>query len=659
MPNNPYQTDGDLGFVGVSSRENPVNIAAGFVQYAQNMRMDRGEAKVRAGCLDLTTPDLVVGGKKFLTSCLYTSSTGEQSIVLISETGLYTYNTSTKLISSARPYPSQVIGGTTYVRSISESDPVDAFQAENKVYILRGYSRNDVKSNTTSGTPHAVDYIGGPTDIATLTFAAPHGYSVGDEIIVNVPSHADLSGTFFITSVPTSTTLTYSVNTGGGNKTHTTFDCIKAKAPLVFDGDSTVTVVPQAVVAAGSIPEQYPYLTTSAVDIVKACMPPADFGMYFQGRIVLCVSRDEIAASNYYEPNIFDVSLDQFKINVGDNDYIVGFVPFQEDKFLIFKRNSIYYGYIPPPAITNTTIDRGIDNTSFVQTLTNQFGCIARRSITFAGQQVFFLSDRGVYLLNNTLDLKLVGDQKPLSDLISDIIENINTQYAQNACGLFFNNRYYLSIPLIDSVVAPTTNNATLVYSLLNQAWESVDKYPQNSSVGSYAPRVLLQAVYNNRNQMFAVSLRKLHLSEQGDVDILNNGTGTPVLGLALLGDTAGADSAVFVTGVIQSPIPAILTSRRYSFKTFDQKRFSGLQTDMLLDANTSMDISAIATNPDNAISLINFTSTTAEDKNVRAKVSRRAYALDIKFTINAGRPTIRGLTIDAITPGRNLVSTE
>jgi hypothetical protein len=658
MPNNPYQTEGDLGFVGISSRENPVNVQPGFVQYAQNMRMDRGEAKVRAGCLDLTTPELVSGGKKFLTSCLYTNATGEQFIVLVSETGLYTYNTTTKVFSSVRNYPSQVIGGTTYVRSISESDPVDAFQAENKVYILRGYSRNEVKTNTTGGGTHAVDY-NHTTDTVTLTFAAAHGYSVGDEIIVSIPTHPDLSGTFLVTASTvggSASKLTYFVDVGGADKTHNTFSCIKAKAPLVFDGSSTVSVVPQAVDNAGA-DDQYPYIYSPPQ--TDACMPPADFGMYFQGRIVLCVSRDEIAASNYYEPNVFDVSLDQFKINLGDNDYIVGFVPFQEDKFLIFKRNSIYYAYIPPPAITNTTIDRGIDNSSFVQTLTNQFGCIARRSITFAGQQVFFLSDRGVYLLNNTLDLKLVGDQKPLSDLISDIIEDINTQYAQNACGLFFNNRYYLSIPLVDSVVAPTTNNATLVYSLLNQAWESVDKYPQDSVVGSYAPRVLLQAVYNNRNQMFAVSLRKLHLSEQGDIDILNNGSGTPVLGVMRLGDTSGADSAVFVTGVIQTPIPAILTSRRYSFKTFDQKRFSGLQTDMLLDDNTNIDISAIAINPDTAISLINFTSTTVADKNVRAKVSRRAYALDIKFTINSGRPTIRGLTIDAVTPGRNLVSTE
>jgi hypothetical protein len=645
MPNNPYQTEGDLGFVGISSRENPVNVAAGFVQYAQNMRMDRGEARVRAGCLDLTTPELVTGGKKFLTSCLYTSITGEQSIVLVSETALYTYNTTTKTISSARPYPSQVIGATTFFRSISESDPVDAFQAENKVYILRGYSRNDVFTGTSASRTG--------TTVTLSSFPSNHGYAIGDEIIVNVPTHSNISGTYFVETVPSTTSITYTTTTSG-TVNHNTFDCVKAKAPLVFDGASTVTVVPQAVDGAGTA-DQYPYLANET----DACMPPADFGMYFQGRIVLCVSRDEIAASNYYEPNVFDVSLDQFKINVGDNDYIVGFVPFQEDKFLIFKRNSIYYGYIPPPAITNTTIDRGIDNSSFVQTLTNQFGCIARRSITFAGQQVFFLSDRGVYLLNNTLDLKLVGDQKPLSDLISDIIEDINTQYAQNACGLFFNNRYYLSIPLIDSDVPPTTNNATLVYSLLNQAWESVDKYPQNATFGSYAPRVLLQAVYNNRNQMFAVSLRKFHLSEQGEVDLLNNGTGTPVLGTALLGDTAGADSAVFVTGAIQSAIPAILTSRRYSFKTFDQKRFSGLQTDMLLDANTNIDISSIATNPDSTVNLINFTSSAVEDKNIRTKISRRSYAIDVKFTINSGRPTIRGLTLDAVIPGRNLVSTE
>ena len=125
------------------------------------------------------------------------------------------------------------------------------------------------------------------------------------------------------------------------------------------------------------------------------------------------------------------------------------------------------------------------------------------------------------------------------------------------------------------------------------------------------------------------------------------------------LGDTSGADTAVFSTGVIESAIQGLLTSRRYSFKTFDQKRFSGLQTDLLLDANTNIDIAAFSINPDSAISLINFTSTSVVDKNIRTKISRRGYALDIRFTVNSGRPTIRGFTLDAVVPGRNLVSTE
>ncbi|RPI07239.1 MAG: hypothetical protein EHM64_00125, partial [Ignavibacteriae bacterium] len=200
MPNNPYQTEGDLGFVGISSRENPVNIPAGFVQYAQNMRMDRGEAKVRPGCLDLTTTDIVASNKKFLTGCLYTTPSGVQYIVLVSETGLYTYSPATMLFSSAYNYPTQTIGGTSYVRGITESDPVDAFQAENKIYILRGYSRNEVF--TITGSP-AVSRTG---STVTLNFGATnHGYAIGDEIIVYVPTHPDLSGSYFVETVPSST----------------------------------------------------------------------------------------------------------------------------------------------------------------------------------------------------------------------------------------------------------------------------------------------------------------------------------------------------------------------------------------------------------------------------------------------------------------------
>lgn len=632
MPNTPYQTDGDSGFIGMASRDNPVNIQPGFVQYAQNMRMDRGNAAVRSGCRDLTLPGMVTSQVDFRTSCTFLDTSGTEYIILVAADGLYTYNTSTGNTSSKYDFPTRTISGTTYKADIDAGDPCDVFQAADKIYILRGYARNT--EYVITGSP-AVSRTG---STVTLNFGGTnHGYSVGDEIIVYVPGHQDLSGAYFVESVPSATSLTY-VTTTSGNKTHTTFTCTKAKAPLVWNG-STVSIVEQATAT------QYPYLQGG--DAV--CMPPADFGMYFQGRIVLCVSRDEIAASNYYEPNVFDVTLDQFKINTGANDYIVGFTPFQEDKFLIFQRNSIYYAYLPPPAIA-ASIDRGINADSFIQTLTAQFGCSARRSIQLAGQQVFFLSDRGIYQLSHTLDLKLIGDQRPLSEPISDIINRINATASNGSCGLFWNNRYYLAVPLDSS----TANNAILVYSLLNQAWESVDTYPIQMH-----PKNLVQALFQNSKRMFAVCLNNYFLLEQEDIDFVNDGTGTPILGTAQLGSTTPGVSAVFTEGSANIPMDGQLLTRRFNFKTFDEKRFSGLQSDFVLSAGDDVTVSAVVTNPDSTTQLIRFASQANEDKTLRTRIAKRGYAVDLLFQSNAGRPVLRSYALDATISGRNLVTAE
>jgi hypothetical protein len=639
MPNTPYQTDGDSGFVGMASRDNPVNIQPGFVQFAKNIRMDRGNAAVRSGCKDLTLPSLITGSVNFRVSCDFLATDGTEYIILIANDGLYTYNTSTGNTSTKFAFPSRTISGTTYVRDIDASDPCDAFQAADKVYILRGYSRNSV-FDISSGA-NTISRLG--TTVTLNFYTTNPGYSVGDEIIVYCPGHQDMSGSYFVESATfdgTNYKVTYTT-VASGNKSHTTFTCVEAKAALVWNG-STVSVVDQATAT------QYPYLEGGD----DVCMPPADFGMYFQGRIVLCVSRDEIAASNYYEPNIFDVTLDQFRINTGANDYIVGFEAFQEDKFLIFQRNSIYYAFLPPPAIA-ASIDRGISADSFIQTLTNQFGCSARRSIQLAGQQVFFLSDRGVYQLSHTLDLKLIGDQRPLSEPISDLINRINANTVSGSCGLFWNNRYYLAVPMDGS----TGNNAILVYSLLNQAWESMDTYPVQMQ-----PKNMLQALNQNSKRMYAIAGSRYFLLEETSADQVNDGTGTPVLGVAQLGSNDPLNpsiSAVFTQGSLNIPMDGQILSRRYNFKTFDEKRFSGLQSDFVLNQGDDVTVSVVISNPDSTSQLIRFTSQADEDKTLRTRIARRGYAADILFQSNAGRPVLRSYAIDATVAGRNLVSAE
>jgi hypothetical protein len=186
----PYQTDGDSGFIGMNSRDNPLNLPAGVVQYAQNLRMDRGNAAVREGAFDLTTASLLNANETILTSCTFLDTSGVEYIILVCSTGLYSYNTSTGNLSSKYNFPSTTISSTTYYRDIDATDPVDCFQAENKVYILRGYSRSTAVS-VSSSSPHAVDRTG---NLVTATFAAAHGYSTGDEMIIYVPAHPNLSG---------------------------------------------------------------------------------------------------------------------------------------------------------------------------------------------------------------------------------------------------------------------------------------------------------------------------------------------------------------------------------------------------------------------------------------------------------------------------------
>jgi hypothetical protein len=158
---------------------------------------------------------------------------------------------------------------------------------------------------------------------------------------------------------------------------------------------------------------------------------------------------------------------------------------------------------------------------------------------------------------------------------------------------------------------------------------------------------------------MFAVSGTNWFLLEEADQDTINDGTGTPIIGTCQLGSTSGSTTAVFAEGAIKHPIEGQILSRRYNFKTFDEKRFSGLQTDFVLNEGDDVTISVVITNPDATVDLLRFASQTDEDKTIRTRIGRRGYAADILFQSNAGRPVLRSYSLDATISGRNLVSSE
>jgi hypothetical protein len=615
---NDYLVEAENGFVGMQSRTNPLELQPGYLQLSQNMRLDRNTAAVRKGLKRMTPND--IAGAAIYASNTFLALDGTEYIILASSDRLHVYNIQTESINDSVLYPAG--------RTITANDPCDLVQANNVLYILRG-SGGDLK--TAQGVTFASS-ISASTSNATITLNN-HGYTSGDEVIVSgitsTPVNA-YNGSFIVTVIDVNT-FQYTINSIPSipSTQPNPIYCQKGKAPLVWDGANTITVTPQGSSSLGS-----------------ANMPCADFGIYSTNRLIYKLKRDQIAASDYLSFDTWDLQFSQFTINLGANDYIVGFQDWQQNQFLIFQRNSIYYAYVDPNGYTAGAPPGG--NTT-IQTLTSEFGCSARRSIVQAGQYIFFLSDNGVYLLNPSLDLKLLGNTTPLSNSISDIMARINVDYVKNAVGTVFNNRYYLAVPIDGS----TRNNAVLVYSMLNKEWESIDTYPAGMYVDNFVIALYTTSATSYTGaakRLYAINQEKgIFLTEENNYDEFAFTYGTPTLPFTV--------PYTMTSGFTQYPIAGKLVTRRYFYNNYSAKHFSSAEMDILCNASDSLKVTAITINPDNSKQVFNFASSTYQDYTKRFRIASRGFGLDLQIESLSGRPTIRGLRITSTVPGRNLIS--
>lgn len=539
MPAREYAVDGDQGFIGLNSRDNPVNLGKNFVSQSQNFRMDRGVATLRKGAERLTPAGLLTG-KTVFGSCTYTDSNGIEYIILVCDSGLYQFNTDLQTSSVFRTFPAG--------QTITSSDDVDVYQATGigYVYIMRGFS----------------------------------------------------------------------------------------KTTLRWDGASTI-VQP----GVG----------------VHTNFPNSRHGIYYGNRHIVQVDSNTIRVSHYLHDDAWS-NLDMFSINDGSSDRLIALAPWTLNEFVIFMRNSIFYASVGVGA--NAGNDAATEDNSYIKSLATDVGCIARGSIVQAGGGIIFLSDNGVYMLNpagagnggaNTPEgMRLLTLSEPMSAPISDVIERINYNYVDKAVGVYFENRYYLAVPLDSS----TVNNAVLVYNFINKSWESVDKYPTNFDIKNFHV-----AKNGNRRRLFAIDQNEgIFLMENLEWDELGDSTGTPILDdpsfkLDSIGATLSASA--FTPHVIDG----ILVTRAYSFETNREKRFSSIQVDTSMPVGADMDIEFIVVNPDSTTMLKQFYATADEDYLIRLPARKSGYYSQVKFTVNAYRPSIRSTTVQAIVPGQMTIS--
>lgn len=540
MPAQPYATDGDQGFIGLNSRDNPVTLQPGLVTKSQNFRFNRGIAEVRKGSKRYTFTTLA--GNTIYGACLYVGSTGLEQFVLVVSNGIFLYNPDADTASNLIQFPA----GET----VDSIEDVDVYQAQSSgyVYITRGFGKSVLRWDGLVG-------------------------STGHIVIPDNTSHHNY--------------------------------------------------------------------------------PNANHAIYYGNRHIVQIDSNTIRVSHYLEDSKWS-ALDMFRINDGSNDTLIAITPWTLNEFVLFMRNSIFYASVGVGAYLLS--DPATEDNSYVKSLATDIGCLARKSVVQAGGGIIFLSDNGVYILNpasasgasqaSPEGMRLLTLAEPLSAPIDDVISRINYNYASNATAIYWENRYYLAVPLDNS----TTNNAVLVYNFINKSWESVDVYPTGFDVHKF-----LIAKKDNKRRLWAVDPNEgIFLLEEYQWDEFGEAYGTPMLD----NPTAKLDSEgcrFSETAYQPNPIDAELITRAYIFQTSGDKRFSSVQADVNFPAFGQIDVDFITTNPDTSTRLYDFAPPVNEDYILRLPCRKVAYSSQVKFNVNSYRPSIRSVSVEAILVGHNI----
>ena len=557
-----------------------------------------GTATVKFNILNDSAVNAIYGSTGFSDP----AAAGSQYIVIAANNKAFAVNLSTQATTQL-----------DYPAGVSISQPVDMIQAFNKVFIFRdgetalewdGNFSNEftkVASGTYTQPLQITSTVTTVSGKMTVTAGSAHNLSTGDEVIVEDKAGSNLLvGERYVVTVVDSTTFTIFVQHA--------------------DETNTPNVIFQQPVSVG---------------LGFTHMPAPPFAVYHQRRLVMpfknsvdsgpdsFTSRgilDEIIASDLLDSDTYDQIFGSYRFNAGTADFVVGLHSFTDDTLMVFNRNSIH--------IVSNTIDL---NNSSIRLLTDEVGCLARKSIQQVGNRVLFLSDNGVYGTEFLDEYNLRGTQTPLSEPINETIKRINKVHAEKAVSAYFDNRYFIAVPLDDA----TQNNAVLIFNFLNNQWESIDSV---NDPNFHTANLIVAGEGSTRGVYSVNDIGGLHR-----IDARADGTDRVITQIG------GAQQNLLV--------PASLTTRQFTYGTLERKRFKEFEIHVeSSDTNTSdFDISAEVENPDSTEALGSLNSFNGGDLAVNEDVSIRGRigglrGYGVQYTINntSGRPRIRAIESSA-----------
>jgi hypothetical protein len=261
------------------------------------------------------------------------------------------------------------------------------------------------------------------------------------------------------TSVPTVTISAPSLGYGTTASATATVVSNKVSAITVTNAGSGYTSAPTVTITGGG------GSGATATASVSALAPSGlRLVRQFTNRIFAVgteTNRNTLYASDILDAEIWK-STNSIIIGGDDGEDIVAIQPFYDYEILVFKPNKIYLVTADPTATTAAGWT--------VRLLNDRIGCASGRSVNFVNKDVFFLANDGIRSVARSIadDFYIVGT--PISEPVKNIIARINKNYVTLCNAAFYDNRYFLAIPL-DTAITPSH---ILVYNALFNAFEGL-----------------------------------------------------------------------------------------------------------------------------------------------------------------------------------------
>jgi hypothetical protein len=188
-------------------------------------------------------------------------------------------------------------------------------------------------------------------------------------------------------------------------------------------------------------------------------------------------NRNTLYASDILDPSVWDLA-NSVIINGDDGDEITAITPYYENRIIVFKRRRIFQVTIPP------NMTSAADWT--ISIISNNIGCVAGATAIQVNSDIFFLSDDGIRSLVRSASDDFTSVGLPISEVVKDVIQEINTAEVGICTAAFYDNRYLLAIP----TAANDFNDTILVYNTTLGAFE-----------GTWTPKVMQFALTNFQDE--------------------------------------------------------------------------------------------------------------------------------------------------------------